>query len=314
MKTPIQASPTLRGLKPIALGLAICAASGQAFAATNPTAPLDLGIAPVEADPQVGLPIHFSARSNRDCYLYLYETDPASGTATFILPNRQQPDNRLTVDRAQTVPGPSSDYIVDKPGVRTITAVASTRPLEVQSTAARDLNGQPVAGAKDLASTLASKGLGSAANSYLRVGDDELLVRRFDLQVTDRPPSQADETNPLGVAFVAAAGHRYRVGETLRVVFGADRQGWVHLYVIEPNGKTVRLARRETDGRTVQSVRVLADAPAGEHTLVAVHTLAAEFDERQLDPFVQAGQSKGLRLIPDDLPATMAVQTVTIVQ
>jgi len=284
-------------------------------AAAGPEAPLEVEVAPLQPAARVGEPIRFEARANRPCYLYLYATDPATGATTLLVPNRRQPDNRLSGGVPLSVPGPEVAYVAATPGTRQVTAVSSTRPLEVTTQAGPD-GDFPLLSVKDLDATFGTTGIG-AGSGYLRIGSDELKVSRFEVRVAAAtqaaPPSPRDAAaGAQGIAFVAAAGNRLRVGETLRIVFGADRQGWVHLLVIDPNGTRTPLTKRETDGRSVLSVETQAAAPAGDHLLVAVYTPGPDLDERVLEALREGPQDKGLRLVPDSLPGALATQRIAI--
>lgn len=298
----------------LCLVLILMLSVGSATAA--PEAPLDLEVTPAPPEARVGEPIRFEVRTNRASYLYLYATDPATGVTTLLVPNRRQPHNRLSAGAALRFPGAEVAYVAEAPGTRQVTAVSSTRPLEVATQAGPD-GDFPRLSVKDLDAAFGTTGVGSASG-YLRIGSDEIKVRRFDLQVaaaTSAPPPSARDAAPQaqGIAFVAAAGNRFRVGETLRVVFGADRKGWVHLLVIEPNGTRTPLTKRETDGRSVLSVEAQAAAPVGDHTLVAVYTPGPDLDDRALEPLAEGQQEKSLRLIPDALPGTLATRRINVI-
>lgn len=300
------------------LALTLLLAVDQAAAGLQP--PLSLEVTPAQTAIRAGEPIRFQARTNVSSHLYLYVTDPATGVSTLLLPNRRQPDNRLPAGGLVTVPGPELSYSAETNGVRQVTAVASIRPLDVTG-ATGQVGDLPTLAAKDLEADFASKGVVSASG-HLVIGDNELVVRRFDLQVLPAPAPATPPAAPAadtaagtgsdGIAFLAANRDRVRVGERLRVVFGADRQGYVHLLVINPGGGHTALVRQETDGRTLQSVETFAEAPTGDHALVAVYTQGPELDPALLDGVRNRGQDKGLRLVPDTLPAALAVRRVLV--
>lgn len=313
----IRRNPYRRPLPSLALALALALLLVAGPAAAGLQRPLSLEVAPAQPQARVGEPIRFEAHTNGPCYLYLYVTDPATGSSTVLLPNRRQADNRLPAGTAVRVPGPEVAYTVATPGVRQVTALASTKPLDLTGEAGKAGDLATLA-AKDLEAGFVAKGLGSGVGN-LRIGDAELVVRRFDLKVAEAPKpqvppaTQGDLAEGQGIAFVATGGDRFRVGEALRLVFGADRKGWVHLIVITPDGGQTRLARREIDGKTLESQNAQAEAPIGDHTLVAVYTPGPDLDERTLAPLLAAHQDKGLRLVPDRFPAQVAVQRFAIV-
>lgn len=278
--------------------------------------PLILEVTPSAEQPKVGDPIHFKVRSNRDAQLYLYVTDPSTGMSTMLLPNRRQTDNRLPAEATLMVPGSDIRYAAEKAGVLRITAVASTRPLDIVGTLepTGDLATLP---AKDIESSFITKGM-TPDSSHVHIGRDELVVSRFELHVLAdepppaTPPPASAEPAPAGIAFVSSNAQRLRVGDALRVVFGADRPGWVHLFVVEPDGRRSQLSSKESDGKTIETIETIAEAPTGDHTLVVLYTPGPQVDPGLLDQQLSRYRDKGLRLMEDLPPGAIAVQHLDI--
>ena len=187
-----------------------------------------------------------------------------------------------------------------------------------------------VATTKDLESPPASKSA-NVRQRRAHIGADQVLVQQLDVPVVAAaaPATPAAAPEPVAdaaasvqvetesgldaIPFVSTAKTLYSAGERLRIVFGADKPGWIHLYVIEPDGARKRLVRRAVDGERVQTATVEAVAPLGRHAIVAAYTEEEGFGEGRLARLSDRVADKGLRLLEEGPPAALAVREIRIV-
>jgi hypothetical protein len=104
----------------------------------------------------------------------------------------------------------------------------------------------------------------------------------------------------------------YTVGEPIEAVFGADQDGWIHLYVIDPGGKYSRLKSYAVQGNTTYTMKAVAEDPTGKHAFVAVYSR----DDKPTKALGDSGSEqslawldaapKGVRMT-EDKPLPMAV-------
>lgn len=140
----------------------------------------------------------------------------------------------------------------------------------------------------------------------LRVKPEEAEQVVKDLQVDILGPrievsgrqSEPDEAIP----FIACDREDYRLGDLVRVVFGANQPGWVHLYTVEPSGERYLLKEQEVSGQTIYELKARAEHPAGKHALLAVYSQEPEIETKAVPAFEAQTQTKGLRLIQPERP------------
>ena len=81
----------------------------------------------------VGEPVRIYVETNKDAYVTVLNTDPA-GQTTQLFPNRYQPDNFVSANRAMEVPGPDSRsqiVVTGTVGDELLKVLASTSPVSL---------------------------------------------------------------------------------------------------------------------------------------------------------------------------------------
>jgi hypothetical protein len=259
---------------------------------------------PLRSEYGLGEPIRFRVRGNQVFFLYVYTVDNETGEAILLLPNKKRQDNKYTPGRTFTVPQSSIEFYSDSAGKERIIMVASSKYIALNTARFRDVGDFSTTSTKDLEQAFADKGI--------RVRDED-TARRQDVVVTDielriLEGSVGDaENTPQAVTLVSTDKSRYREGERVRIVFGADRPGWVHLYTIEPSGGYALLTRSKVDGKTLNTLSARAQSPLGSHTLVAFYSEGERFDEGRLSGVASQGRGSK-RVSLDDDQTAMAIR------
>lgn len=269
---------------------------------------------------RVDEPIRLKVRGERDFYLYVYAVDEASGNAWLILPNRKQTHNRISANQWQKVPGANLEFVSDKPGVEKLIIVASTKKVDIDpmklSTKGGDFVETKVA---DLEDSFEAKGI--------RIRDSQsaqpegVVVKRLEVKILGKGERViGDAAAALTTVFVNTPKARYQEGERMHIVYGADAPGWVHLFVVEPDGTRSLLTRQQVKGNEQLKVGARAEAPYGQHKLVAVHSKTEEFDESALDRLGERRDAKdildfldkSIRLDAENSAEAVAVRSIIV--
>ncbi len=312
------------GAAVLALGIigllpAAVAAESKAIQVRDQRKTGDLRIAfdPLKSSYRVNEPIRFRVRGNQQFYLYLYTINDATGEAVLLLPNKRQQGNKYPSRRSLVVPNKSVEFYSDSPGRERIIMVASTRYIDIDTARFKPVGDFAKTSTKGLEDAFASKGIRIRDNRTKPQSD--VLVHELDVRITgsrynlvdDRPAGGDRQGDAGAVTFVSTAKNRYREGEKVRVVFGANKSGWVHLYTIEPGGGYSLLKRQKVDGKEVNQVTARAEAPYGPHTLVAAFSKGKDFDAAILDEYDSDRRDKALTLIAPR-PVAIAVQRIWV--
>lgn len=265
---------------------------GVAWAGTASESGLRVIMEPLRSSYAVGEAIRFRVHGNQRFFLYVYTVDDETGEAILLLPNKKEQDNKYEPGQTFTIPHPSIEFYSDSPGEEHVIMVASRKHIDLNSARFRDMGDFSATTTKDLEKAFAAKGI------YLQEEDGS---RRQDVVVTDlklpiHKDSEPEAANaPRAVTFVSTDKTRYREGERVKIVFGADRPGWVHLYIVEPGGTYTLLTRLAVDGKTLNELTARAKSPTGPHVLLAAYSEAKHLDEALLnDIAAQTDLTKGL--------------------
>ena len=268
--------------------------------------PLRVALEPVKESFKIDEPIRFKIRGNKTFYLYLFSVDDESGDATLILPTREgQRHNKYPADTTLPVPNlDEPDFLSDEAGREKLVMVASTKYLRWKSNWFQD-GADSYVDKAEFEKEFAAKGIRVGADKR---EDDNVVVKRLAVRVRDKEDSAERQTANV---WLTTKGNRaeYAMGERIETVFGAGEDGWVQLYVVEPNGKYARLKTYEVEKDKAYTMRAVAEDPAGKHAFVAVYTedepsgamLGGDRDKSVLDV-----ASKGVR-VEEDTEGPMAV-------
>jgi len=266
---------------------------------------------------KVDEPIRLKVRAEQDFYLYVYAVDEASGNAWLLLPNRKQPHNRIAANQWQKVPGANLEFVSDKPGVEKFIAVASAKKVDIDPMKLSAKGG-------DFVETKASDLEGAFEAKGIRIRDaaqpEGVVVKRLEVKILGKGERAGSDAAPIhATVFVNTPKERYQEGERMHIVYGADAPGWVHLYVVEPDGTRSLLKRQAVKGNEQLRVTARAEAPYGQHKLVVAYSKGEEFDETALDHLSRGREAKdviekGIRLDADETNAAIAVKAVSVIR
>jgi hypothetical protein len=261
---------------------------------------LEVEIEALRSSYAVDEPIRFRVRGNQTFFLYLFNIDDDDDEGVLILPNRLDSGNKYPGGRSYTAPNPGVEFVADRPGTERVLMVASTRYLDLK-TADYDRRGDFwVSSAKGLEAQL--KGI--RVRPREPEVDEDVIVKEISVRVRGEGyvdyPREADTDAQV---FVSADRTVYRVGDRVRVLYGANTPGWVHLYTRDPRGREQLLKARRVSGDQIHTLEAVAEKPKGSHALVIRYS-----EEKDLEIGKEAGGSgeKGLRLV-DDGEGTTAI-------
>ena len=282
-------------------------------AETPDAEPLRVKLEPAKAAFQVDEPIRFNIRGNKTFFLYLYSVDRETDEVTLLIPTRQgQRHNKYPANRTLAVPNEGEvDLLADEPGRERLLMVASTKYLPIKSRWYRKGADYFVGKTAEFEAEFADKGIRVRGPDKTR--DDKVLVKTVMVRIAgeERDDSAAA---PASHVWLTTKGNRqdFAIGDPIEAVFGSGQDGWIHLYVVEPNGRYNRLKSYPVEGDQTYTAKAVASDPAGKHALVAVYSeddeparaLAADGDTKALSLLDAA--PKGVDLV-DDEPKHMAV-------
>lgn len=266
---------------------------------------------------RVDEPIRLKVQSDRDVYVYVYTVDAASGNAWLLFPNRQNVDNRIAAQRLVKIPGSNVEFVSDQPGVEKLIVVASPKKIDIDPHKLTGRGDFPEAKTADLESSFESKGI--------RVRDSEapqaegVVVKRLDVKILAKGERSPDAAANAATVFINTSRASYQEGERMSIVYGASEPGWVHLFVVEPDGARSLLKRQKSRGDEQFRAVARAEAPLGKHYLVAVYSKSEDLDERVLDRVGEVRPNKdmldkAIRLDGEDEGISLAVREVRIIR
>lgn len=277
--------------------------------------PLRVSLEPVKASFKVDEPIRFNVHGNKAFFLYLYSIDNETDEVTLLLPTRRgQRHNKYPSNRILPVPNQGEiELLADAPGRERLLMVASTKYLPVKSKWYRKGADYYVGKTADFEQEFAEKGIRVRGPDKTR--DDKVLVKTVMVRIDGARQNGDSPSASASHVWLTTSGNKqnYAIGDQIEAVFGAGQDGWIHLYVVEPDGQYSRLKSYAVkENRTYRAKAVAAD-PAGKHALVAVYS---EDDEPLARALLADSSEKGLSLLDaapkgvelvDDEPAPMAV-------
>jgi hypothetical protein len=256
---------------------------------------------PVRNEVQVNEAIRFRIKGNQTFYLYLFSINPELNRAVMLIPNDRH-GNKYEGGTTYTVPNPNLEFYADEPGLEKVVMVASTRYLQMDK-GLYDKSGpfmtasaqQGRAQVKELSVRAAREKAGKVSK--------EVNIRIQPSPMSEFSSQQAGSGSRTDdMVFVSCNQESYRIGDSVRVAFGASRSGWVHLYYVEPNGERSLLTRQQVETDTVNYIRARAESPAGRHALVAVYSKGRSLQGKELPENMGELAAKGLSLEEPEQP------------
>lgn len=222
-------------------------------------------------------PIRFEVRGNKTFYLWVYARDPR-GEAVLLVPGATQTSNKYQGSRSHPFPNQGLKLAPDAAGPHEITLIASTRWLDVDlgRRTQAGAGGAPTAKAATLDAAFDEKGIRIQRDGGEPTVGPDTVVRRIAFEVGgDRggPAAKpAPAAPPSALAFVRMDRAEYRLGDRFRLVFGATEDGYVHVFLREPDGDLVRLLEREVQANRLYEEPGTITDPAGRQQMVAIYS------------------------------------------
>lgn len=282
-----------------ALAVLLLGAVGSAWSGWGPAAALEVNedkaddfavyFKPDKDAFKVGEELSFTIKPNKTCYLYLILIDEKNKEGRVLLPNLKQQYHKYEAGKSYRVPEKNAPINLDSPGLKKLIAVASTTKLDI-----------------DWQSQQANKGFYSGSAEKMQgVMEKALVIRRkeervnmeLDLLIVGAAGGEEQETveeadGEVG-AFVSTDRLQYRIGDQMKISFGADKSGPLELYEIGPDGERRQLRKMLVQAGRAYQVKGRVGGPAGEYQVMAVYVGKSEKGGG-------GAQAKGVTLIEDE--------------
>lgn len=272
--------------------------------------PLNVEFTPVKQVFKTGEAIRFNVKGSETFYLYLFSVDERNNKGYMILPNKKQQYIKYKAGRTYTVPEKYIEFYSDSPGREKIIMLASTKKMDVRFDQYAKAGNILSANVDTVVQETKALGIRSRKAKAKHVTKELSLMITGDGQHSGVvPPSHngSDRAAP----FVSTNKSSYRVGDPIRITFGADKPGYVHLYINEPGGRQAFLATKRVSGRDFHQVNATASRPGGAHQIIAVYDDNATPNKSWIHTLGTKEISKDIHLAPDT-PDAYAVYHFTI--
>jgi hypothetical protein len=277
-----------------------------------------------------GEKIRFSVHGNDDFYLYLFTISQRTGKAHMILPNRIQKENKYNGGMAHNVPNANVEFYSDNVGNEKVVYVASRKYLDWNvrgynkvgdflQTTSKNLDEQIE---KQIVLQRRNKPerrnkpqreapIRAYQNNSQRYADDDVFIGEFSFYVGNSEQryspqtvenSARHESTEAGnasysqpILFLETNGKEFGVGDNMKIIYGADRTGYVHLYTRMDGQGFQKVLTKKVDGRSFYTSRPRVSTPLGRQHLLLVFTERATFNSKNLESSITDGiAEKGL--------------------
>lgn len=274
---------------------------------------LQLDVTGLKSQYAIDEPIHFEVRGNKTFYLWVYARDPR-GEAMLLVPSTAQTGNKYQGGRSHPFPNQGLKLRPDAAGPHELTLIASTRWLDIDliRRAQTGAGGVLTAKAATFDAAFDEKGIRIQREGDAPVASADTVVRRIAFEVggdrrgSPAKPAVAAADNVL--AFVRMDRAEYRLGDRFRIVFGATEDGYVHVFLREPDGDLVRLLEREVQANRLYEEPGTITDPTGHQQMVAIYSR-----DGRLAGLPGAPGTKGVTL-DRTLPGTSANYDFTVLE
>lgn len=236
---------------------------------------LKVSFIPVEAVVSVGEAIRFKVNGNKTFYLYLFSISE-NGEGYLLLPNKLQQYNVYEPNKDYLVPEKELEFFSDAPGIEEVIMVASTEKLELNQNNYKSVGQFYSAKSEVIRHDVKA----------LRVRSQEKRAQQVIENVKIVVTGAAEASSPTvssAVPFVVSDKHVYKNGEQINITYGADKSGFIYLWYVAEGGDPQFLAKNEVDGERFGRITGTAEAPFGNHLLVAVWNEKGDLEEDKVD-------------------------------
>lgn len=228
---------------------------------------------PVKQTFEVGERIRFKVKGNKTFYLYLFSIDTAANRGTVLLPNARQQYIKYQAGKEYIVPEKNIEFFSDRAGREKIIMLASTRKMNI------NFKGYSKSGNFFTAAATEVEEESKALHIRSKKKKAQQVTCELNLSIVDpdhgtgiaTEESSATATTSRVSAFISSDRTRYIPGDTITITYGADNKGYVHLYVVTPDGGYSFLKTRKVSGDKFYQEKARAALPGGEHQLIAIY-------------------------------------------
>lgn len=263
-----------------------------------------------------GEKIRFRVSGNDNFYLYMFTISQRTGKAYMILPNRLQDQNKYNGGVAHNVPNANVEFYSDSTGYEKVVYVASRKYLNW------DVNGYNKVGdfletnTKSLDQQIEKQIVlqrrnkperqsrnntrreDTRSNVSRRYSDDDVFIGEFSFYVgkpgqryaptqnnSERYSSSGSNNQSANqpILFLETNGSQFNIGDTVKIVYGADRKGYVHLYSRAEGQRFKQVFTKKVDGQSFYTSRPRASSPAGKQHLVLIYTESRSYNTKDLE-------------------------------
>jgi hypothetical protein len=215
---------------------------------------------------QVNEPIQFDVKLSKSAYVYLFST--RSDNATLIYPNKLDKAQKIAANKTTSLPV-RSQFVSDRPGTERLVLLASTEPINLQTTKGLtgDFDNIALNEVDDILKNVRVESVGKA----------EKQVTEMDVVIQGKPRSQAprieegpDKAQPA--VLVSTNKPLYGLNESMTIAFASDQDGYITLYAINPLKEAFPLKEAKVEKDKIYRIKATTEAPAGQHILVGVYS------------------------------------------
>lgn len=248
---------------------------------------------------KVGETIRFTVKGNKTFFLYLFSIDKKANQGVLILPNKLDKMNKYPAKRALIVPNAKVEFVADKVGTERLIIIASTKYLDLKTKGYKKAGDFLVSDAATVDNQVKAIRI-QAAPEKINKTKNEVIVKEISIKITGKKRA-ATKSSKSPLVFVSTDRREYKEGDAVRMVFGADAKGYIHLYLKQPKGKTVLLKKVKVNGKSMYHQKAIAKAPLGKHELIIRYTKNGK------DSLKNKSKAKGISIVIEDKPEDVQV-------
>ena len=279
---------------------------------TEGAPPLDVKFTSQKSVYQVNEPIQFDVKLSKSAYVYLFST--RADNATLIYPNKLDKAQKITANKTTSLPV-RSQFVSDRPGTERLVLVASTEPLNLQTTKglSGDFDSISTNEVDDIMKNIRVEPVGKAEKQVVEM---DVVVQGKSRSQAPRTEEGADKAQPA--VLVSTNKPFYGLNESMTISFASDHDGYISLYAINPMKEAFPLKEAKVEKDRIYRIKATTEAPAGQHVLVGVYSKTRpqhpdkvkSMAVKMLDPSSQDDMLKNIRV--EEEPQALAIHPFTI--
>lgn len=256
-------------------------------------------------------PIEFRIWADHDFYLYIFNINDRTKNSIRLMPNQISESNFYTGKKVHLIPG-DVEFVGDKTGKERVVFIASKIKLNWDMANYHQL-GPFLEGRADhteaqvksiVVRNKGRKDIPVVREVEIRVKGGKqtaaISIEHFPMEAPPVPlqtPARRDAaTTAPAFPIVAADKTSYATGEELRISMGADRDGFLHLFLLEEHQIPTVLGKMTIRANQINYINGKTEG-IGRHTLLAVYSHIPQRSTLNLLPKHYAA-TKGLNLQP----------------